>query len=89
MRLLILNLGAYLFLLNFISLVLNDALDSDQVVIVDECLLTVLLFLFLLFLTFSHVLAICITFDFLFAILVGRGGFLLLRRVLLLSGCRF
>ena len=38
------NLGSYLLLLDFISLMLNDTLDSDQVVIVDERLFAIFLF---------------------------------------------
>ena len=84
---LILNFGSYLLLLDFISLMLNDTLDSDQVVIVDERLFAIFLFflLFLLAITKLIALALAIGFDFLFAFLVGCGCFLLLGCVL--GGC--
>ena len=49
---------------------LNYALDANQVVVVDEGLLAILLFFFLL-LSVAHIFALCcLTFHFLFTVLL-------------------
>ena len=82
---LILNSGSYLFLLDFISLMLNDTLDSDQVVIVDERLFAIFLFFLLFLLAITKLITLAIGFHFLFALFLGCGCFLLLGCVL--GGC--
>ena len=79
----------YLFLLNLVPLMLNDAFDTDEIVIVNEGLFTVLLF-FLLFLSIAHLIRLLLALELFIALfLVGGSGviWLLFRFVLGWRGC--
>mgnify|MGYP001502881854 CR=1 FL=1 len=65
---------SYLFLLDFVSLMLNDTLDTDKIVVVNEVLFAIFLFFFLLF----GVIEILTILDLLLSLWVGGRRLLLL-----------